>query len=105
MRVADGHQAGVMHLLADDSQRPNESLPSGVDLGSFRQKGKPGLELRGVCRRFPDGQPGPIFCLRASSHIAELNKNLRRDMQYLTSPMQFQDSPGSDGVLYVRRVC
>ena len=61
--VADRHEPGVMHLLADHPQRPDVSLPRRVNVRRIVQERKGRLETR----QWPGNRTEGRYCLSAVS--------------------------------------
>ena len=103
-RVFSGHSVAMIPVRWSEPD-PELRFPRRENVWRLCKQWKPCLECRCVCLSIRNGQSGPISGFGASCHIAELDQNLRCDMQDLTSSVQFQNCSGSSGVLPVRCVC
>ena len=90
-----------MDLFADHTKRTHQGLPGRVDVRCLRQQREPRFERRCLSLRVHSRKSQAIDGHRAGRDVAELDQNLRRDVQHLAAPVQFQHSPGGNGMLSV----
>lgn len=102
--MADGDQAGVVDLFANDVHGFDQCLPRWENIGRVgeqrKERFKPGRFRYCIFR----GQSKPVDRQRARGDAAEFDQVLRSDMQRLPASMQFDDRRIRHGVRGVRRI-
>lgn len=93
-----------MDMLANDSQRADQGFPCRVDVRRFRQQRESCFKGRRLSLRVHGRKSQAVDRHGAGSDITEFDENLRRDVEHLTAPVQFQHGPSSNSMLRIRRI-
>jgi hypothetical protein len=101
VRVTNRYQSCVVHLFADDGQRPDYRLPQWKDVGRLRQQRKCRFKACGLRFGVRWRKPQTIERDRPRGDISELDQVLRRHVQHLAVTVQFEHGVSSDRVEHV----